>query len=379
MKCKLIIVVVCFSYLISCKQVFESVNASTEKPYNIVYVSDRERNNQIYLMNMDGANDTKLTHDSENYYFPQFSPDGSKILFYSGGVGNDEIFIMENDGTNQLNLTNAPGNDNLCQFSPDGSKIVFVATRDGNREIYIMNVDGSDQTRLTNNNYIDHSPQFSPDGSKIVFYRVTLTNHNDLPHTDFYDIYTVDINGENLTKLTPDSTYLIITNFITNLMSDYNQNTFDWSPRFSPDGSKITFQSYYRNHGFEVFIMESNGYNIRRLTNTEGNNSAPIFNLDGSKIIFRTGRFMTLDIYSMNLDGTDQKNLTYNSDDAFFSQFSPDGNKILFNDKNDFENSGFKYKIYIMDSDGNNRKMLSKSSFAYEDLFPSFQPNGEIN
>ena len=368
-KEKLIMLFILLLSLTGCKKTFEPAYESRNLSFRIVYVSDREGNNQVYLMNMDGTNDTRLTFDSEDYYFPQFSPDGSKILFYSQDEDSDEIYVMDSDGGNQRNLTNTQGIDNLCQFSPDGSKIVFVSTRDGNREVYIMDSDGSNQTRLTNNTFIDHSPQFSPDGSTIVFYSVTLSGHNDLPHTDFYDIYTVDINGENLKKLTPDSTYLIITNFI----SDYKQNVYDWSPRYSPDGSKITFQSYFRNHGFEVFIMDFNGNNILRLTNTEGNNSAPDFSPNGSEIIFRTGRYETLDIYSMNLDGTKQTNLTPNSDDAFFSQFSPDGSKILFNDKNDFVNSGSKYKIYIMDADGKNPRMLSQSSFYNHDMYPSFQ------
>jgi Tol biopolymer transport system component len=370
MKLNSIILVIFLLSLISCKNATEPASELKNPAFRIAFVSDREGNNQIYIMDMDGNNETKLTYDSENYYFPQFSPDGSKILFYSNGEGDDEIFIMDADGSNQRNLTSTPGNDNLCQFSPDGSKIVFTSTRDGNREIYIMNADGSNQTRLTYNYYTDHSPQFSPDRSTIVFYSVKFVEDNELPHTDIYDIYTIDINGENLTKLTPDSAHLILTNF----MLDYYQGVYDCSPRYSPDGSKITFMSYFKNHGFDIFIMDFNGNNKRRLTNVAGTNAAPVFSPDGSNIIFRTHRYANFDIFSMNLDGTNQTNLTPNTNHAYFSQFSPDGTKILFNDNNDIENSGFKYKIYIMDADGNNRKMLSQSSWYYHDMFPSFQP-----
>ena len=54
---------------IGCKNSSEPLNESTKPSYKIVYVSDREQNNQIYVMDMDGNNDTRLTYDSENYYF----------------------------------------------------------------------------------------------------------------------------------------------------------------------------------------------------------------------------------------------------------------------------------------------------------------------
>ena len=75
---------------------------------------------------------------------------------------NIEIYIMDLDGSNQTNLTNTSVRDYSPQFSPDGSKIVFVSNRDGNEEIYIMDSDGSNQIRLTNNSVYDRRPQLRP-------------------------------------------------------------------------------------------------------------------------------------------------------------------------------------------------------------------------
>lgn len=88
-----------------------------------------------------------------------------KIAFMSDRDGNDqiyEIYIMNVDGSGQVRLTNNPAIDVFPSFSPDGSKIAFASYRDGNAEIYIMNVDGSEQVRLTNNPAVDTSPSFSP-------------------------------------------------------------------------------------------------------------------------------------------------------------------------------------------------------------------------
>ena len=75
----------------------------------------------------------------------------NSIAFTSNRDGNCEIYIMNIDGSGQIRLTNNPAFDLEPSFSPDGSKIVFETDRDGNCEIYIMNIDGSEQVRLTNN------------------------------------------------------------------------------------------------------------------------------------------------------------------------------------------------------------------------------------
>ena len=117
--------------------------------------------------------------------------------------------------------------------------------------------------------------------------------------------------------------------------------------------------------------MNSDGSHQTRLTNTPGFNFAPHFTSDGSHIVFMTHRGRNFDIYVMDLDGRNQRALYDSwSGHAIFSQFSPDGSKILFMD--DCIDAQI-YKIYIMDSDGRNPIQLTSGS--YNDLFPQFQPN----
>jgi len=85
-----------------------------------------------------------------------------KIAFRSDRDGNQEIYVMGTDGSNPVRLTNNVASDAFPAWSPDGSKIVFVSTRDGNEEIYVMDADGSNPVRLTNNTAQDRHPVWSP-------------------------------------------------------------------------------------------------------------------------------------------------------------------------------------------------------------------------
>jgi TolB protein len=179
----------------------------------IAFTSSRSGNSDIWVMNADGSNPVNLTANSPLFDFdPAWSPDGTKIAFGSqrdassttGDVARGfDIYTMNPDGSNVTRLTNNQVPDFSPSWSPLGDKLVF-ARRDindqtgaQNSDVYTMNADGTGQTNITNHPSSDFDPSWSPDGTRIAFatYREAFQNSNS-------EIYMMDADGSFPTRVT---------------------------------------------------------------------------------------------------------------------------------------------------------------------------------
>ena len=234
----------------------------------IAFQSDRDRNDEIYVMDNDGGNQRNLTNNPADDRFPSWSADGTRIVFMSdrdghvpkGGVlPNFEIYVMDADGGNQQNLTNDPSHDISPAWSPDGKRIAFTSYRDGHvhaihgwptAEIYVMDADGGNQQRLTENRKNDWHPSWSPDGKRIAF---SSDRKGDFVN---FEIYVMDDDGGNLQRLTEN-----------------RKN--DWHPSWSADGKRIAFSSDGDNNQADIYVMDDDGGNQQKLTNHPRNDGSP--------------------------------------------------------------------------------------------------------
>ena len=137
-----------------------SVWAQTPQKAQIAFYSNRDGNDEIYVMNADGNNPHNLTNNPANDSGPAWSSDGKMIAFFSDRDGNYEIYVMDADGNKQRNLTNNPAMDMDPAWSPDGKTIAFSSYRDSDWKIYVMDADGNNQRRLTNNPSQDAWPSW---------------------------------------------------------------------------------------------------------------------------------------------------------------------------------------------------------------------------
>ena len=134
--------------------------------------SNRDGNDDIWVMNADGSAQTNLTNTQGNELGPTWSPDGTKLAFDSDVDGDRDIYTMNSDGGDQANLTpDSPSLDADPDWSPDGQKILFVSGRGDTTSVWTMNVDGTAADNITDAPIFDADPAWSPTGDRIVFTR----------------------------------------------------------------------------------------------------------------------------------------------------------------------------------------------------------------
>lgn len=278
-----------------------SVDTETEQkglPLSIAFHSNSAGNTEVYVMNPDGTDQTRITFDPRVDQQPDISPDGRQIVFCSTRItdtnpeGDLEIFVMDADGSNATQLTfNGTGiNDAWPRWSPNGKQIAFHSNVDGNFEIYIINSDGTDLTRVTTYSGLEQFPEWAPNGKQLVIRRDT-------------DIYLIDTDGANPIQLTNDA-------------------AVDQMASFSPSGKLIAFMSAREGY-CSVFVMGLDGSDQTNLTpkpdgipNNQFCSRAPAWARNGQQIYFSSFRPDTdlwENIFVMNADGSDVTRLTFDA------------------------------------------------------------------
>ena len=247
-----------------------------------------------------------------------------------------------------VRLTNNSAMDHRPVWSPDGRTIAFSSNRDGKNEIYVMDADGSNVKRLTNNLTDDVNPMWSPDGHRMLFESERDGNR---------EIYVMDADGGNQIRLT-------------------RNNGLDSTATWSPDGSLIAFGSNrdtgppYNPYNMDIYVMNADGSNVRRIVEDPEYDVGPQWSPDGRKILFMTGRNGNFDVYEMNADGTGQRNLTADYDKSDGAPaWSIDGQGIAFSRRIEG-----KEQLFVMDSDGGNVKRVTHNSANHG--LPGWSPDG---
>jgi len=248
---------------------------------------------EIYISDYDGHNVKQVTFDKSIALLPRWSPLGDMIIFNSYKDGGPMLY-MTNPTTGMVKRISARKGLNIgASWTPDGEKLALTLSHKGNPDIYAIDLTGEIIDRLTSHWAIDVSPTFSPDGDKIAF----VSSRSGSPQ-----IYVRTLKQGKEERLTFEGNY----------------NT---SPSWS-SLDRIVF-SGMNNGRFDIYAMDSDGRNLRRLTENQGNNEDPCWSPDGRYVVFSSNREGRYHLYIMNASGHNQRRITFLKGEQTSPSWSP--------------------------------------------------------
>lgn len=282
------------------------------------------------------------------------------------------------------------GENAEAYWSADGKWITFQSTRDGRTcdQQYVMRADGSDLRRVSTGDGKTTCGWFLR-GSKRLFFGSSHANQKECPQRpdpsagyvwplDPFDIYTANLDGSALKRLT-------------------NYNVYTAEGVLSPNGKSIVFTSL-KDGDLDIYTMNVDGSNVKRLTTTPGYDGGPWWSPDGKKIVYRAHhpkdeaqladyrkllsqnmvRPSRVELFVMNADGSDQRQVTALGGANFGPSWTPDGKKIVFASNFVAPRSG-NFDLYLVDAAASLagadqvERITTDPTF---DGFPMFHPNG---
>lgn len=338
MKIRLLINILVL-FVLACSQ-----NHTTQNNPNIVFLSNRDAPKgkfDIFLLNMENDSLQNLSINIKgitSISHPILSPDGQKVLFV-GFEKNKSLQLLDIQNKSVMTLAELKTDTPKASFSADGKFIVFVNKVNNKRQIIRIHTDGTNEKALSDFQAEDFDPCISYDGLKIAFIRKIGKEHS---------LCIMDMNGKNFTT-------------IAQLSGPCGH------PSFSPDGKNIVFHAFNKGSN-NIYNVNLKSRQVELIYQNNVRNVDPIFSPDGQYVAFLSNirgmkyqDIITLDIKTQSVKVASNKINIINQNPGF----SPDGKKIVFESVM-FNNS----EIYVVNVNGKNLKNLS--SHESWDCSPSF-------
>jgi Tol biopolymer transport system component len=306
----------------------------------------------------------------------------SKIVSSQGS----ELALPQEKHLRNIKQLTFGGENAEAYFSADGKKLIFQSTRDGREcdQIYTMNIDGSDVKMVSTGDGRTTCSYYLPGDKRILYSSTHLGAKACPPRPDFsqgyvwavydtFDIFTANPDGSNVKQLTDTPGY-------------------DAETTINRKG-KLVFTSK-RSGDLDIYTMDANGWNVRRLTTELGYDGGPFWSYDGKQIVYRAYHPQTekekadytsllkqnlirptvLDIWVMNADGSNKRQVTKLNKASFAPYFFPDGKRIIFS-SNNADPKGRDFDLYMINVDGTGIERITFNNTF--DGFPMFSPDGK--
>ncbi|MFA5778596.1 MAG: Tol-Pal system beta propeller repeat protein TolB [Elusimicrobiota bacterium] len=246
----------------------------------IAFSNTMSGSKEIWCVDYDGKNLTRLTYNNSISVLPKFSSDGKYIYYTTYKDGNPDIFRYDFEKNRSVPFITYQGLNITGSASCDGKYFIATLSKDGDPELYLFTAEGKINKRLTYSRGVDTAASFSPNSNEFAF----VSDRGGNPQ-----LYIMDIEGTNLRKITHGG---------------YND-----SPCWSPVGGAIAFAKRTGSL-FDIYVMDVSTNKEYQLTKNSGSNENPSFSSDGRRIIFSSDRTGKYELFSMYANGTDQKSIS---------------------------------------------------------------------
>jgi len=261
----------------------------------IAFVSKRSGHKEIYAIDVDGTNMTRITHNGSINLSPQWSPDGKVLSFTSYIQGTPFLFVTEpRAGSKPRLLSGRPGLNIGADWHPSGDSLCLTFSKDGNSELYRISRSGQIIKRMTATWSIEVSPSWSPDGEQVAF----VSDRSGSPQ-----IYVMNADGTEAKRITFEGSYNV-------------------SPAWSPKGDQILYQGL-EGSAYQIYMTDPEGTQIYRLSDGVGTNEDPAWSPDGRAVVFSSNRGGDRNLYIMSIDGSYIKRLTFGGGSDTSPSWSP--------------------------------------------------------
>ncbi len=280
-------------------------------------------------------------------------------------------------------------------FSRDGKHMIFQSERETDNpfyQIYMMELKSGKTTRLSTGQGKTTCGWIHPDLKKVMWSsthldpalqqkyeeeyaqrKQTVKSRYSWSYDETFDIFESDLSGKNLKRITKEKGYDAEGSYSPNgQLIAFASNRSGYSEKLSPDDDKLFKRD--PSYMMDIYIMNSDGSNVKRLTTAKGYDGGPFFSSDGQKIVWRrfspTGA--TAEVYTMNIDGTDQKEITHLNSMSWAPFFHPSQDYIIFaSSALGFSN----FELFIVDAQGVKAPVRVTFDEGFDGL-AAFSPDG---
>lgn len=259
-------------------------------------------------------------------YEASWSPDSRQIVLISSRHGGMKVHVInaesESHGSDMRQLTFEGDEDDSPAWSPDGKKIAFVSIRAGVSQIFVMNADGTNVRQLTNGNAENIHPTWAPDSQRILF---NSTKFEGAAAADGRDVPSDNkVVGEQIDKKMDLATIGIDGRELKRLTTGGGYTYAS----FSPDGSSILHRRVDGAKS-QIFVMNADATNDRNISGANTLDGWPAWSNDGKRVVFSRRVNDRFQLFVMNRDGSGVIQLTDAAGEFVNPRWSPDGTKIM--------------------------------------------------